>query len=71
MLFMVTLGGMGTLFGPILGATAFLLLEEVIASYTAHWKIFFGPLLVVFVLCVRRGLYGMLCRRTPSTPALP
>ncbi len=62
MLFMVTLGGMGTLFGPLLGTTAFLLLEEVISSYTAHWKIFFGPLLVVFVLFMRRGLYGMLGR---------
>jgi branched-chain amino acid transport system permease protein len=60
MLFMVTLGGMGTLFGPILGATVFLLLEEVISSYTTHWKIIFGPLLVLFVLFVRRGLYGML-----------
>jgi branched-chain amino acid transport system permease protein len=51
---------MGTLFGPILGATVFLLLEEVISSYTTHWKIIFGPLLVLFVLFVRRGLYGML-----------
>jgi branched-chain amino acid transport system permease protein len=62
MLFMVTLGGMGTLFGPLLGAAAFLLLEECISSYTAHWKIFFGPLLVLFVLFVRRGLYGMIAR---------
>jgi branched-chain amino acid transport system permease protein len=60
MLFMVTLGGIGTLFGPILGATVFLLLEEVISSYTAHWKIIFGPFLVLFVLFVRRGLYGIL-----------
>jgi branched-chain amino acid transport system permease protein len=60
MLFMVTLGGIGTLFGPILGATVFLLLEEVISSYTTHWKIIFGPLLVLFVLFVRRGLYGIL-----------
>jgi branched-chain amino acid transport system permease protein len=66
MLFMVTLGGMGTLFGPLLGAAAFLLLEECISSYTAHWKIFFGPLLVLFVLFVRRGLYGMIAR--PSLP---
>jgi branched-chain amino acid transport system permease protein len=60
MLFMVTLGGMGTLFGPVLGATAFLLLEEIITSYTAHWKIIFGPVLVLFVLCGRRGVYGLL-----------
>jgi branched-chain amino acid transport system permease protein len=60
LLFMVTLGGVGSLVGPILGASAFLLLEELISSYTAHWKMVFGPLLVLFVLFVRRGLYGML-----------
>jgi branched-chain amino acid transport system permease protein len=60
LLFMVTLGGAGSLVGPILGASAFLLLEELISSYTAHWKLVFGPLLVLFVLFVRRGLYGLL-----------
>jgi branched-chain amino acid transport system permease protein len=50
---------MGTLVGPMLGAVVFLLLEEVISGYTTHWKIIFGPLLVLFVLFVRRGLYGL------------
>ena len=60
MLFMVTLGGMGSLVGPLLGAAVFLGLEELISSYTAHWKMLFGPLLVLFVLTMRRGFYGML-----------
>ncbi len=66
MLFMVALGGIGSLVGPILGATVFLVLEEVISSYTIHWKIIFGPFLILFVLLVRRGLYGMLLARHPS-----
>jgi len=57
---MVLLGGLGTLFGPVLGAAAFLLLEEVLAMYTEHWMIYLGPLLVIVVIFARKGLYGLL-----------
>ena len=57
---MVILGGMGTLYGPVLGAFAFLLLEDVLAAWTVHWQIVLGPLLVLVVLYARRGLYGLL-----------
>ena len=57
---MVILGGMGTLFGPVLGAVAFLLLEDVLSAWTVHWQIVVGPLLVLVVLYARRGLYGLL-----------
>ena len=57
---MVILGGMGTLFGPVLGAVAFLLLEDVLSAWTVHWQIVLGPLLVLVVLYARRGLYGLL-----------
>ncbi len=60
LLVMVILGGMGTLYGPLLGAAAFLLLEELIAAYTEHWMLYFGPLLVLVVLFARRGLWGLL-----------
>ena len=59
-MFMVILGGMGTLIGPVLGAIAFLLLEERLASYTEHWQIIFGPFLIVVVLFAKRGLLGLL-----------
>jgi branched-chain amino acid transport system permease protein len=57
---MVILGGMGTLYGPVLGAFAFLLLEDVLSAWTVHWQIVLGPLLILVVLYARRGLYGLL-----------
>ncbi|HEV2123986.1 MAG TPA: branched-chain amino acid ABC transporter permease [Chloroflexota bacterium] len=60
LLVMVILGGMGSLIGPVLGAGAFLLLEELLISFTEHWQLFFGPLLVLIVLFARRGLAGVL-----------
>ena len=57
---MVLLGGMGSGFGPVLGALALLLTEEVVSSYTEHWMIIVGPLLLLMALRTRRGLYGAL-----------
>jgi branched-chain amino acid transport system permease protein len=57
---MVILGGMGTLFGPVLGAVALLLLEDFLSAWTVHWQVVLGPLLVLVVLYGRGGLYGLL-----------
>jgi len=57
-LVMVLLGGMGTLWGPVLGAASLLLMEEVLSIYTAHWMVFLGPFLVLVVLFAKRGIYG-------------
>ncbi len=57
---MVLLGGLGTLFGPVIGAAVFLLLEEVLAMYTEHWMVYMGPLLVLTVVFAKRGLLGLL-----------
>ena len=62
LMFMVILGGMGSLIGPVLGATAYLLLSELLSNVTQHWHIIFGPFLVLFVLFVRGGLAGLLTR---------
>ena len=53
---MVVLGGMGTLSGAILGAVSFMLLEEYLAEITQHWRLIFGPLLILVVLYARGGL---------------
>jgi branched-chain amino acid transport system permease protein len=53
----------------MLDAVVFVLLEEVISSYTPHWNIIFGPLLVLSVLFVRRGLYGPFGAARQSTTA--
>jgi branched-chain amino acid transport system permease protein len=60
---MVILGGMGSLFGPVLGAMALLILEETLSSYTQHWQAALGPILVLLVLFAKRGLLGLIDRK--------
>ncbi len=60
---MVILGGLGTLYGPILGAAAFLLMEETLAMYTEHWMIYMGPFLILVVLFAKGGLWSLLVGR--------
>jgi branched-chain amino acid transport system permease protein len=62
LLVMVILGGMGSLFGPVVGAFVFLILEDVLVAYTENWMVYFGPFLVVMVLFSRRGLWGFIRR---------
>ena len=57
---MVILGGMGTLYGPVLGAITLLLMEEVLIQFTEHWMVILGPFLVFVVLYARGGIYGWL-----------
>jgi branched-chain amino acid transport system permease protein len=56
---MVLLGGLGTLFGPVLGAAVYLLMEETLAMYTEHWMIYMGPFLILVVIFAKRGLFGL------------
>ncbi len=63
LMIMVILGGIGTLYGPVLGATALILLEETLATWTDHWMIVLGPILIFVVLFARRGLFGWLAGR--------
>ncbi len=59
LIFMVVLGGVGSLYGAILGALAFLVTEDVLSSLTQNWKVIFGPLIVLFVLFTRGGIAGL------------
>jgi branched-chain amino acid transport system permease protein len=63
---MVLLGGMGTLYGAVVGAAAFVLAEEWLSGLTEHWKMIFGPLLVLIVLFARGGLVGLAARLVRS-----
>ena len=44
----------------MIGAVAFLLLEEVLSALTEYWQIIFGPLLLGVVLYARGGIDGLL-----------
>lgn len=57
---MVLLGGLGTLYGPVLGAAAFLLMEETLAMYTEHWMVYMGPFLLLVVIFAKRGIFGLI-----------
>jgi branched-chain amino acid transport system permease protein len=59
LIIMVLFGGLGTLHGAIVGAAAFLLLEDVLGGLTENWKLIFGPMLVLIVLFARGGLIGL------------
>jgi len=63
LLFMIILGGVGTLAGPLVGATVFLLIEEVFGSLTIYWHFWFGLFLIAVVLWARGGLVGLVTRR--------
>ncbi|HEX7381774.1 MAG TPA: branched-chain amino acid ABC transporter permease [Nevskiaceae bacterium] len=59
-LVMVLLGGLSSLVGPIYGAIALVLLDQVLVAVTPHWEIILGPILVLVVLFFRGGIYGAL-----------
>jgi branched-chain amino acid transport system permease protein len=72
---MVVLGGMGSVFGPVIGAVALLVLEEMLPhllGFAAHivtgrevpeareyWQLILGPMLLLIVLYARGGIDGM------------
>jgi branched-chain amino acid transport system permease protein len=62
LIFMVVLGGVGSLHGAIVGALAFLIAEDVLSAWTQNWKAIFGPLIVLFVLFTRGGIAGLMTK---------
>jgi len=62
LIIIILLGGMGRLYGAIIGAIAFILIEEWLSTVTEHWKMIFGPFLVLVVVFARGGLVGVATR---------
>jgi branched-chain amino acid transport system permease protein len=60
---MIVLGGMGTVMGPVAGAIALIVLEEILSGWTTHWMIVLGPAIVLIVLTAKKGIYGYLVER--------
>lgn len=55
---MCLLGGMGTFFGPFVGAAVFLYLEDVVTAMTKHWMAVVGVVFMLFVLFFPKGIWG-------------
>lgn len=59
----VILGGVGRLFGPLVGTALFVILEHLLGGVTEHWQFFLGLLLLTVVLFANGGVIGLLAGR--------
>lgn len=57
-LMMTLLGGLGTLWGPFIGAGVFIFAQDYISTMTEHWMIFLGLILILLVLFIPKGIAG-------------
>ncbi len=60
---MAVLGGMRSFWGPLLGATIFVLLQDYLSSQTQNWMSFVGLFFVLVVLFFPRGILGAIRRK--------
>ncbi|MDZ7695513.1 MAG: branched-chain amino acid ABC transporter permease [Deltaproteobacteria bacterium] len=58
-LMMVLVGGMGSLWGPIVGAGIFIFMQDYISTMTQHWELFVGLVVIILVLFLPRGFIGL------------
>jgi ABC-type branched-subunit amino acid transport system permease subunit len=65
---MTLVGGMHSLFGPVIGAFIITFLKDFISSFTDRWMIFLGGIFVFFVLVFPEGIMGFFGNRTSSNP---
>lgn len=58
----VVLGGMGTLYGPVVGAFIIVLLQDFLPSLTEHWQLLFGGIVIAVALFLPHGVTSLLPR---------
>ena len=63
--FMVLLGGFASFFGPLVGAFAFIFLQDTVMSVFPYWRLIFGAVLAFIVIFAPGGLMGLFARRGP------
>ena len=61
----VILGGLGTPFGPVIGAVVYLILEEALSRVTEYSGLFLGPALLLVAIYLRGGIAGLFRRSAP------
>lgn len=67
-IFIVVIGGIGTLPGPIIGVIVFYALERLLADYGSLYLIVLGMIGIVIMLFARTGLWGLFIARTGFDP---
>jgi len=55
-LLMLILGGLGSLYGAVVGAFAFVALQEIYSSLTTHWQLLLGATIIALVIFLPGGL---------------
>ncbi|MBY5827242.1 branched-chain amino acid ABC transporter permease [Rhizobium leguminosarum] len=63
-IFIVVIGGIGTIEGPILGVIIFFLLQNLLADYGSWYLLMLGLLGIAIMLFAPRGLWGLFSGRT-------
>jgi len=63
MIFVVVIGGIGTIEGPIVGTTLFFVLREFLADYGAWYLIVLGAVAIVVMVWAPEGLWGLVAAR--------
>lgn len=59
----VIIGGVGRLFGPVIGALIYVALEHILGGISEYWHVYLGLLLLIIVLFGNGGVVGMLSGR--------
>lgn len=62
----IILGGVGRLFGPVVGGCLYIVLEHFLGGLSEYWFIYLGAILLFVVLFARGGIIGGLSRREAS-----
>jgi len=57
---MVVLGGMGTLFGAVIGTFVVVFLQDLLPAITDHWQLIMGGIVIAIVLFLPNGVAGVL-----------
>ena len=68
MIFVVIIGGIGSIEGPILGTVVFFVLQTLLAPFGAWYFIVLGVVAIVVALWAPSGLWGAISRRTHLHP---
>jgi branched-chain amino acid transport system permease protein len=71
MVIMTLLGGMGTILGPVIGASFLILISEFLgAKFVYDYLIFVGLVIVVVILLMPQGIIGTLVKKRGKSPWL-